>query len=73
LVEMGMKLVGIDYLSIAPYQNTAQPHRILLNAGVVIVESVNLSKVEAGEYMLHCLPMKLNVVEGAPVRAILSR
>jgi len=73
LVDRGMKLVGIDYLSIAPYEQTAEPHRILLNAGVVILESVNLSKMRAGEYTLYCLPLKLEGVEGAPVRAILVR
>jgi len=73
LVEMGMKLVGIDYLSIAPYAQTAEPHRVLLKAGVVILESVDLSKVGAGEYMLYCLPLNLSGVEGAPARAVLIR
>jgi arylformamidase len=73
LVEMGMRLVGIDYLSIAPYEQTAESHQILLKAGVVILESVDLFKVEAGEYMLYCLPLKLSGVEGAPVRVVLVR
>lgn len=73
LVELSIKLVGIDYLSIAPYEQTAESHQILLKAGVVILESVDLSKVEAGKYMLYCLPLKLSGVEGAPVRAILVR
>jgi arylformamidase len=73
LVEMGVKLVGIDYLSIAPFEQTAEPHRVLLEAEVVILESVDLSKVRAGEYMLYCLPLKLEGVEGAPVRAVLVR
>jgi arylformamidase len=73
LIDVGMKLVGIDYLSIAPYTQTAEPHRILLKSGVVILESVDLSRVETGEYMLYCLPLKLSGVEGAPVRAVLVR
>ena len=73
LIDMGMKLVGIDYLSIASYAQTVEPHQILLKAGVVILESVDLSRVEPGEYTLYCLPLKLSGVEGAPVRAVLVR
>jgi arylformamidase len=71
LVDRSFKLVGIDYLSIAPYQNSHPAHEILLKAGVVILEGVDLSKVSEGRYTLHCLPMKIAGAEGAPARAIL--
>ncbi len=71
LVEKGVKLVGIDYLSIAPFQATRPTHEILLKAGVVIVEGLDLSKVEPGRYTFYCLPLKLGHSDGAPARAIL--
>jgi arylformamidase len=71
LVGHGIKLVGIDYLSIAPYNDTRPTHEILLRAGVVIIEGLDLSKVSQGRYTLHCLPLKLAGADGAPARAIL--
>ena len=71
LVDHGFKLVGIDYLSIAPYTNGRPTHQILLRAGVVIVEGLDLSAVSPGRYTLHCLPLKLVGSDGAPARAIL--
>jgi arylformamidase len=71
LVDRNVKLVGIDYLSIAPYKMGTPVHSILLDAGVVIVEGLDLSEVSQGRYTLHCLPLKLGGVEGAPARAIL--
>jgi len=71
LVDRNVKVVGIDYLSIAPYKMGTPVHTILLNAGVVIIEGLDLSKVSQGRYTLHCLPLKLGGVEGAPTRAVL--
>lgn len=71
LVEIGVQLVGIDYLSIAPFDEPLATHRTLLENGVIILESVDLSSVPAGEYDLYCLPLKLVGAEGAPARAIL--
>jgi arylformamidase len=71
LIKRGVKLVGIDYLSIAPFDRPAPTHKILLEAGVVILEGLDLSSVDQGRYTLYCLPIKLAGVEGAPVRAIL--
>jgi arylformamidase len=71
LVDRNVKLVGIDYLSIAPYKQGKPVHTILLDAGMVVIEGLDLSKVSQGRYTLHCLPLKLGGAEGAPTRAIL--
>ena len=71
LVERGVQLVGVDYLSVAPYGDSVPTHTILLKAGVVIVEGLNLSNVMRGFYDLYCLPLKLAKCDGAPARAIL--
>lgn len=69
LVERGVKLLGIDYLSIGD----AEAHRILLSAGVVCVEGLDLRGIEPGPYELICLPLKLVGSDGAPARAVLIR
>lgn len=71
LVEKGIQLVGIDYLSIAPYEESAPTHRVLLEAGIIILEGLDLSEPPRGFYELYCLPLKLHGSEGAPARAIL--
>ncbi len=71
LVDRGVQLVGVDYLSVAPYAETVKTHTILLEAGVVVVEGLDLSQVSDGRYNLYCLPIKLGGLEGAPARAIL--
>lgn len=71
LVDHGVKLVGVDYLSVAPYKQSRPTHEILLRAGVVIVEGLDLSEVSQGRYTLYCLPLKLAGSDGAPARAIL--
>ncbi len=71
LVKKNVQLVGIDYLSIAPFGHSRETHRILLGNGVVIIEGLDLSGVEQGRYTLHCLPLKLVGSDGAPARAIL--
>ena len=71
LIERGVRLVGIDYLSVAPYANTGPTHRTLLSAGVAPLEGLNLSGIAPGPYQLVCLPLRLDGIEGAPARAIL--
>jgi len=71
LVERGLQLVGVDYLSVAPYHDPTPTHKILLQAGVVAVEGLDLSAVPRGFYELYCLPLKLLGSDGAPARAIL--
>ena len=72
VVNRGIKLLGIDYLSIEPFtDSTQQTHITLLSAGVVILEGLNLSQIVPDTYELICLPLKLVEAEGAPARAIL--
>ena len=71
LVDRGFKLVGVDYLSVAPFSDGRPTHEILLKAGVVVVEGLDLSAVSPGRYTLHCLPLKLAGSDGAPARAVL--
>jgi arylformamidase len=71
LVAMGMRLVGIDYLSIAPSDDPAPTHRALLEAGVVVVEGLDLRAAPPGRYDLVCLPLRIEDGDGAPARALL--
>jgi arylformamidase len=73
LVERGVRLVGIDYLSIAPFGQSVPTHRLLLGAGVAILEGTDLRGVEPGEYELICLPLRIVASDGAPARAVLVR
>lgn len=71
LVERGIRLVGIDCLSVAPYADTGPTHRILLGNGVVVLEGLDLSQVSPGAYQLVCLPLRIAGCDGAPARAVL--
>jgi len=71
LVEAGVKLVGIDYLSVERVDGDGEVHQTLLANGVLILEGLNLADVEPGEYELICLPLKIKGGDGAPVRALL--
>ncbi len=71
LVAMGVRLLGIDYLSIAPSADPAPTHRTLLEAGVVVVEGLDLRGAPPGRYDLVCLPLRLEGADGSPARALL--
>ncbi|HZA04829.1 MAG TPA: hypothetical protein VE617_09700, partial [Propionibacteriaceae bacterium] len=73
LVERGVRTIGIDYLSIAPYDDPAPTHEVLLDAGVTIIETLDLRSVEPGPWQLTCLPLRIPGADGAPARALLSR
>ncbi|MDH5607681.1 MAG: cyclase family protein [Anaerolineae bacterium] len=72
LIKRGVKLVGVDYLSVAPFTDLVATHEVLLSAGVVIVEGLDLSEVDQGRYSLYCLPLKIAGSDGAPARVILT-
>jgi arylformamidase len=72
LVDNGVELVGIDYLSIEQFHSGHhRTHRTLLERAVVIVEGLDLSTAPAGEYQFICLPLRLEGCDGAPARAVL--
>jgi arylformamidase len=72
LVDQGVELVGIDYLSIEQFHSGHhRTHRTLLERAVVIVEGLDLSVPPAGEYEFICLPLRLEGCDGAPARAVL--
>jgi arylformamidase len=73
LIELGIRLVGADYLSIAPFGNPTPTHVALLSAGVVILEGLDLRSVEPGSYDLICLPLLIPGSDGGPARAIVRR
>lgn len=72
IVRYDIRLVGIDYLSIQVFDDPKPlTHQILLEAGVVVIEGLNLQGVRPGLYQLICLPIKLVGSDGAPARAVL--
>jgi arylformamidase len=74
LVQAGIKLVGIDYLSIEKFgSKDFAAHHALLGAGVVVVEGLDLSEVEPGEYELTCLPLRIVGADGSPARVVLRK
>ncbi len=71
LVERGIQLVGVDYLSVGPHSDPMPTHHVLLGAGVIAVEGLDLSRIAPGRYRFVCLPLRLVGRDGAPARAIL--
>jgi glucose 1-dehydrogenase len=73
LAERQVRMVGIDYLSIGRGKEGPEVHRILLGAGVVVVEGLDLSQVREGSYDVVCLPLKILGGDGAPARVAVRR
>ncbi len=71
LAEMNLKLVGVDYLSVAAGEHLRKTHEILLGAGVILLEGLDLTEASAGRYTLYCLPLNLVGADGAPARTVL--
>jgi arylformamidase len=73
-VAHGVRLVGIDYLSIERFKSPGAPtHHTLLAAAVVVIEGLNLADVAPGAYELICLPLRIPGADGAPARVVLRR
>jgi arylformamidase len=73
LVQLKIKMVGIDSLSIGPYSDEqGDIHRRFLRNNIGIIEGLDLSKVNSGKYFLICLPLKIVSGDGAPARAIIK-
>jgi arylformamidase len=74
LVQAGIKLVGVDYLSVEKFQSPDfGAHHALLRAGVVIVEGLDLSEADPGEYDMVCLPLRIVGADGSPARVVLRK
>ena len=74
MVDRGIRLVGIDYLSVEQFNSKSfTTHEILLSNGVIIIEGLDLRQVPAGIYELICLPLKIaeGSGDGAPARVVL--
>ncbi|MGI8906969.1 MAG: cyclase family protein [Candidatus Sumerlaeaceae bacterium] len=72
LADSKVALVGIDYMSIGGfYMDGEETHRILLGAGIWVIENLNLASITAGNYELLCLPLRIDNGDGAPCRALL--
>jgi arylformamidase len=74
LVDQGVKVVGVDYLSVEQFKKAGAPtHHVLLGSGVIVIEGLNLSEAEAGQYEMYCLPLRIAGADGAPARVVLKR
>ncbi len=73
IVEKGVILVGVDYLSVEGYHIGHDTHKTLLGKGVVIIEGLNLFNVASGDYKLIALPVKIKDSNGAPARVLLEK
>ncbi len=72
LVDRGVRLVGIDYMSVGSFRHGGSyVHKTLLSGGIWIIEGLNLSNVMPGKYDLISLPLRIVGGDGAPARAIL--
>ncbi|HKG20928.1 MAG TPA: cyclase family protein [Blastocatellia bacterium] len=74
LVNEGIKVVGMDYLSVEKFgAEEPETHLTLLKAGTLIIEGLDLREVEPGDYELICLPLKIKDGDGAPARVVLRQ
>ena len=74
LVEHGVKVVGVDYLSVEEFKKPGAPaHHVLLGGGTIVIEGLNLRDVEPGVYEMFCLPLCIVGSDGAPARVVLRK
>ena len=67
-------MVGVDYLSVEEFKKPGAPaHHVLLGAGTIVIEGLNLRDVEPGIYEMFCLPLRIVGADGAPARVVLRR
>ena len=72
LVEHGIKVVGVDYLSVEQFRSPGGPaHHVLLGAGTIVIEGLDLRDVDTGVYDMFCLPLRIVGSDGAPARVVL--
>jgi arylformamidase len=74
VVDHGVKVLGIDYLSVEPFKTPGAPaHHVLLGGGTIVIEGLNLRDVDPGHYDMFCLPLAIVGSDGAPARVVLRR
>jgi arylformamidase len=74
LVDHGIKVLGVDYLSVEQFRTPGAPaHHLLLGAGTIVIEGLNLLNVDPGVYEMICLPLRIVGADGAPARVVLRR
>jgi arylformamidase len=74
LVDRGIKVLGVDYLSVEQFRTPGAPaHHVLLGAGTIVIEGLNLLDVDPGIYEMYCLPLRIVGADGAPARVVLRR
>jgi len=74
LVAHGVKVVGVDYLSVEQFKEPGAPaHHVLLGAGTIVIEGLDLRDVEPGVYDMYCLPLRVVGSDGAPARVVLRK
>jgi arylformamidase len=72
IADHGIRLIGMDYLSVQRFGDDPETHRVLMRAGVTILEGIDLTGVEPGDYQLICQPIRIGDAEAAPARALLE-
>lgn len=72
VVEQGIDVIGIDYLSIQRFSDPPDAHTTILGAGLVIIEGLDLRRVAAGWHDMICMPILLAGLEAAPARVALQ-
>ena len=74
LVDHGIKVVGVDHLSVEAFKTPGAPaHHVLLGAGTIVIEGLNLRDVDPGVYEMYCLPLAIVGSDGAPARVVLRK
>ncbi|KAF5422815.1 MAG: arylformamidase [Candidatus Methanocomedens sp.] len=73
LVDIGIRTIGTDAISIGALDEEYEVHHTLLDAGIVVIEGLEMPDVEAGDYFLVCLPLKIANGDGGPARAVLIK
>jgi arylformamidase len=74
LIGQGIKVLGVDYLSVEQFKQPGAPaHHVLLGGGTIVIEGLNLRDVEPGVYEMFCLPLRIVGADGAPARVVLRQ
>jgi len=74
VIDHGIKVLGVDYLSVEEFKKPGAPaHHVLLGGGTIVIEGLNLRDVEPGVYEMFCLPLRIVGADGAPARVVLRQ